>query len=327
MDLLNKKINIDVVYVVYHNYEELHESLYSLKNFINKTNINMNIFIVDNSHNINNNFKKDNLFKVIKELTQSNFICNYYPSKYNLGFGKGCNYGANKGCSEIILFANCDTDFSPCSYDNFLNHLSLIVNNKDSVGITGPRILNNDDLTEQSFFSFDPFSILFKPINHIKKISKTYKTIYKFNFLKRFINLLNYEGLPTNRLVEIDWISGCCMFMSRKFFNVSNGFDERYFLYFDDVDICREARKNNFKVLFDPRLVVKHLAKRQSSSTKGLVKSLLLNKTSRLHISSWLLYLIKWRKDFLYKIFLSFPNIFSRFTSAKRKYFSVYELF
>ena len=121
---------------------------------------------------------------------------------------------------------------------------------------------------------------------------------------------LTYDGFYKNKLVEVDWISGCCMFVSRKCFEVTNGFDERYFLYFDDVDICRNARLNNYKVIYDPRLIIRHFAKHQSASYKGIYKSLIFNRTSRFHITSWFLYLIKWRKDMFYKIVSSKKNFF-----------------
>ena len=103
------------------------------------------------------------------------------------------------------------------------------------------------------------------------------------------------------------------MLINRNFLNECGGFDERYFLYFEDVDICRTARKFSKLVLFDPRLEITHEGKYESSKTKGLIKSIFLNKVARYHIYSWLNYLWKWKKDFITKtINFFYKNIFKK---------------
>ena len=176
------------------------------------------------------------------------------------------------------------------------------------------KVINKNGIEEPSCFSFDPLAILLKPVRHLEKISSAYKFIPQLKFIKRGINMLTYERFPKNKLVEVDWISGCCMFVSRKFFDLSNGFDERFFLYFDDVDLCRNAKLNNYKVIFDPRY-------------RGIYESLMFNPTSRFHITSWLLYLIKWRRDIFYKLFDSL-RIWNKLGKSRRKInFSVYKVF
>ena len=319
--------SLDVVYVLYNNYDELERSLSSLKCFINKTNFKLNIFIIDNSSQIVEAQKILRIKNLILQISQPNFLCNYYPSKNNMGFGKGCNFGADLGSGEIILFVNCDTDFSTFIYSDFYKHISLLADNLDTVGITGPKVLNINGSVEPSCFSFDPLAIFFKPLRHLEKISKLYKFVPKFKFIKNSLKILTYDEFPKNKLVEVDWISGCCMFISRKFFKISNGFDERYFLYFDDVDICRNAKLNNYKVIYDPRLVIRHFGKYQSSNVKGIYKSLIVNPTSRFHITSWLLYLIKWRKDLFLKFISHFKFIEKIGINNNKISFSKYKLF
>ena len=113
------------------------------------------------------------------------------------------------------------------------------------------------------------------------------------------------------------------MLVQRKFFEQCKGFDERYFLYFDDVDICRKARNFKFNVIYDPNVSIIHNATHESRNTKGILKSVFLNKTSRYHLSSWIKYLFKWRLDFIYRIstskFISSSNNkdFSRFENVR----------
>ena len=100
-----------MVYVLYDNYGELKKSIFSLRNFICKTNFKLDIFIIDNSSFLCEDQKIQDLRNFISEVGEENFSCNYYASEKNMGFGKGCNFGAGLGNAEIILFVNCDTDF------------------------------------------------------------------------------------------------------------------------------------------------------------------------------------------------------------------------
>ena len=63
-------------------------------------------------------------------------------------------------------------------------------------------------------------------------------------------------------------------------------------LYFEDVDLCRKARENGYKVIFEPSVSVIHTARHQSRATSGIITSLINNKTSRYHLSSWIKYIL-----------------------------------
>ena len=93
------------------------------------------------------------------------------------------------------------------------------------------------------------------------------------------------------------------MIINNKFFREIGGFDERYFMYFEDVDICRKARELGRDVLYDSNASIVHYGQHQSRKYKNFIKSILFNKTSRYHISSWIKYIIKWNKDFFIDIF------------------------
>ena len=113
------------------------------------------------------------------------------------------------------------------------------------------------------------------------------------------INYISYGNLNKNKSHEVDWISGCFMIIERKFFEQVNGFDERFFLYFEDIDICRKAKLFNKKVIYDPTQTIMHKGKFESSSKKGILNSTINNPTSRMHLSSWIKYIFKWKNDYL----------------------------
>ena len=82
----------------------------------------------------------------------------------------------------------------------------------------------------------------------------------------------------------VDWVSGCFAVVRKDFFENVSGFDERYFLYFEDVDLCRKARQFSHFVVFDPRMQIVHKARHQSASREGVVRSIVFNQVARYHI-------------------------------------------
>tara|TARA_B100000989_G_C19510326_1_gene458663 strand:- start:362 stop:1360 length:999 start_codon:yes stop_codon:yes gene_type:complete len=297
--------SIDFIYV---NYFSINETLNSISTLLNTeiyNIINLNIIVFDNSYI----YEKDSLRLKLENLKINKynncFEMKYLPSEKNVGFGAGCNIAAKSCNSDNIIFINCDTDFSLTKKEGVLKLVEKI--NSD-VTICGPKIISNERLLHASCFSFDPTSIIFKPFRHVRKMGRLTKFIPEYKFFKKRIDRITYEGMDKNSSCYVDWVSGCFMVVSRVFFEKVNGFDERYFLYFEDVDLCRKARKYGHRVLFDPSLSLIHKARYQSSSTYGILSSLIKNKTSRYHLSSWIKYIFKWRYDFFSKLFYIFTK-------------------
>ena len=86
-------------------------------------------------------------------------------------------------------------------------------------------------------------------------------------------------------------------FDRRNIFNDLKGFDERYFLYFEDIDLCRKLKDKNLKVKYFQNFNIRHKAKYESRN-KRILKNLFTNRATRYHIFSYIKYIIKWNKDF-----------------------------
>ena len=192
---------------------------------------------------------------------------------------------------------NYDTVF--INDGNFTNSLINFLNKvNDKVAICAPMILNEKKQRENSYFSFDPFFLLIKPINHLFKLNKFLRFL-NFKFIRNYLEKMAYLNRKKNRPVFVDWVSGCSMLIQRDFFESIKGFDPMFFLYFEDIDICRMAREKSKKVLYYPEFKIIHIGNYESSKKRGILNSIISNKTTRYHISSWAKYLFKWRKDFL----------------------------
>jgi GT2 family glycosyltransferase len=217
-----------------------------------------------------------------------------------MGFGSACNKASRLCSSPLTIFVNCDTSFDDTDPAAFLALLALF--DVDDIVIAGPRVVGEDGLLHASCFSFDPISILLKPARHIRRMgSSLRRVIPKYGSFKRRIDRITYEGMDKSSPVIVDWVSGCFAIVKHQFFVDVGGFDERYFMYFEDVDLCRKARQYSKCVVFDPRVSVTHRAAHQSARVKGIFRSILINPLARYHMISWIKYCYKWKRDMFAK--------------------------
>ena len=94
---------------------------------------------------------------------------------------------------------------------------------------------------------------------------------------------------PTDKgLIEVEWVAGMFIGFDRAAYARVGGFDERYFLYYEDVDICRRLRTHGYKVLYDPTVSIIHEARRASRTDPRLM---------RIHAASVLRYLRSTLRD------------------------------
>jgi GT2 family glycosyltransferase len=197
----------------------------------------------------------------------------------NAGFAKGCNLGAKQAKGEYLLFLNSDTEMT----DNPLLHMVEDLENDAKVGVVGGALTNFDGTPQRSF----------GPFYGLKEV-----TLMLFGG-ERTELLVN----KANDVKPIDWVSGGFMMVKKEVFDGIGGFDERFFMYIEDMELCYRVRKKGHTVLHDPRAVVKHLG--QGSSNKGfaiinIFKGLkIFYKKHKNTVSYTVLVLLLWTKAYL----------------------------
>jgi len=309
---------VDFVYINFHSADDTIASISSLLDLLTLCEIRSVIFVVDNSF-VDNITDAHKLADFCGESVSSSVSLSYLPSDYNMGFGAGCNKASFLSTAPIMAFINCDTSFAETSSDSFFHMIQLL--EYGWATIVGPRILSEDGTLHSSCFSFDPVSILLKPIRHLRLIGSRlqYFDLAK-RHLKKRIDRITYEGLAITRPHLVDWLSGCCLLVRSDFFRLVGGFDNSFFLYFEDVDLCRKSRQIGRPVVYYPDCTVIHRAAHSSARTKGLLSSLVKNRLARHHIRSWLLYIFKWRNDFVVKARYYLLRLFANsYASASEK--------
>lgn len=168
-------------------------------------------------------------------------------NKENVGFAKGCNIGAKQAKGEFLLFLNSDTEFKE---SDVLSKLIQLFG-REGLGIAGGLMINPDKTYQRSFGQF-------------YTLGKVAKMLFSGESSE-----LSTQNL--DKVQETDWVSGGFMLVKKEVFEKVNGFDEGYFMYMEDVDICYRVKKNGYDVMVDPGARVRHIGQGSSNRTFAVV--------------------------------------------------------
>ena len=191
-----------------------------LKNCLNSIDKNVEIKIIENS------FKKENqTFSIDKK----NNLSIHFTGK-NLGYGAGNNYGFGLVNTDYVIVANPDIVFHKSFFDNVKKYLDSDLNF---------TIIGSTYNKDKSYSS----SGLFKE-NEKKIYNKEVKSSSERLF---------------DTLIKVDWITGCMMLINLKKFNTKKIFDESFFLYFEEFDLCKSIELRNENIFRAKNLLIDHL--------------------------------------------------------------------
>ena len=246
----------DVIYINFNSTGCLIKSIESLFKE-NQANLKLNVIVVDN-------FSGDDPRKLKALFPEIALILN----KKNRGFGAAINQVLTYCRSNYIILLNPDSLVS----NGFLENSLTFMEKNSGIGMMGPMIVNEDGSIQGSARAFPtPLTALFGRNSPLTKI-------FPNNAITRS-NVLNLQN-PTMPK-EVDWVSGACMVIRRKAMHAVNGFDERFFLYWEDTDLCQRIRTAGWKVIYNPEPIITHLVGK-SSKTRPIFASYQFHKSSHL---------------------------------------------
>jgi len=145
--------------------------------------------------------------------------------------------------------------------------------------VVGPKLLNPDDTLQ---YSCSRFPKVYTPILRRTFLGDYFKTSRDGFMMTDF----NHDEIR-----EVDWLMGSCLLVRQAGWD---GFDERFFMYFEDIDLGRRVKAIGKKVIYNPRAVVVHDHQRQSARWPWYVAPF-KDSLAREHIKSWLKYFWKWK--------------------------------
>ena len=240
-------MDISIIIVNYRGWKALDECLESIDTIISKT-FAFEVIIVDN-------FSNDGQFPVFKQ-KYSKFT--FIENSGNNGFSNGCNFGASIATGNHFLFLNPDTKLTLEALETLLQ---TAVSHPE-IGILSCLQINENDV-------FYKQNNLFPALGRFFGISRAiFRKLNKAKLEKRFNT--------TTDLFYPDWVTGAVIFISRNWFDKIKGWNEDYWLYFEDVDLCKKVFDSGGKVAVTRKATIFHQhggASRLNVKTKALTKT------------------------------------------------------
>lgn len=159
----------------------------------------------------------------------------------NYGYGSGNNYGFDNSRGEIIFLLNPDTIIT----QEVFNDVNRIFENYPEVSVIGPKIVNESKIQEKSlgmypsiiveFFNLFSLSSFIENICFERKIKKT-----------------------NDKFIEVDPVTGAAMFVRRKVYEKVNGFDTNFFMYSEEIDLCKRIKEAGGRIIYNPSIELTH---------------------------------------------------------------------
>ncbi|OIO18305.1 MAG: hypothetical protein AUJ23_04030 [Candidatus Magasanikbacteria bacterium CG1_02_32_51] len=249
-------MKLSIITVTWNNEQQIDRQLKSVVSGCK--NISYEQIVIDNG-------SEDKTVEIVKSLPNVRVIEN----KENLGFSHANNQGVEISTGEYLLFLNPDMRVEEGSLDKIVNWLE----NRKDVGIVSPKLVaENGKLNEDA-----------KP-HRLPKVWEQVALILKLPHL--FPNILDkylMKDFDPDKEQEVDSVRGSFLLMRRNVVEkLGWAFDPRYYIWYEDVDICREVKKMGLKVIYSPVITcidyVGQSFKKQESlwRQKNFTKSMLI---------------------------------------------------
>jgi GT2 family glycosyltransferase len=203
-----------------------------------------------------------------RELSAAHTRLTYEPRSENRGFAAGINRAAGRATAPLLLILNPDVELRA----PIVGPLAACLSAHPSAAIVGGLVREADGRVQASARRFPDLTTAFGG---------------RTSWLTRVLpgNPLTRRNLgSTNTQVgcaEVDWVSGAFMMVRRDVFETLGGFDERFFMYWEDSDLCLRALKAGWKTMYEPRVEVVHFTGR--ASRHAPVRSLIAFHQSVFH--------------------------------------------
>lgn len=177
-------------------------------------------------------------------LVASGLPVRFIPTGGNLGYGAGANVGIGETSSDLLLICNPDLVVEP----GLLSRLTEALESDPRRAIVGPKVISPDG---SLYPSARTFPALGDAIGHaflgLVAPRNRWSSQYK---------MLGWDHAAP---AEVDWVSGACFLARRQALEELAGFDEAYFMYSEDVDLCWRAWKAGWRVAYEPSARVVHV--------------------------------------------------------------------
>jgi GT2 family glycosyltransferase len=200
---------------------------------------------------VDNDSRDDSVRMVRSHFPQAEVIAN----RFNPGYGGGANQGVRRCRASYALVLNSDTLIRPGALDA----LAVYLDQNPQVGLAGPCLRNWDGSLQPSCFP----------------VPGTMRWLVENDPLGRLLGWLpaagrrSYRFNPPRQAGPAPWVLGAALGVRRSAFEEVGGFDESFFMYFEEVDLCMRLRLAGWEVHYVPEAEIVHLGAASTSQLRG----------------------------------------------------------
>lgn len=243
---------LSVVLVEYHNLEEVQCCIASFNSHIK-----MPYEIIVSSNSCYNDQQQEHIRQSFPDIQ-------WIFNQTNGGFAYAMNEGLKRAQGQYLTIMNSD-----CTLVSDIDQMIDFMNEHPTVGAIAPRMVDQEGNIQDTA---RPYVTLPRYIwRQIKRVTGHKSTILD--------NSIDYDKIQT-----VDWLIGAFIMVSRKAFEATNGLDEHYFMYAEDLDWCTRIRQEGLEIVYFPNTMVLYKGTRRARSN---------SKYARIFIKSHLFY---WKK-------------------------------
>jgi GT2 family glycosyltransferase len=219
-------MDLSIIIVNYNSLDFLKKCIDSINKYLHppylEADLKFEIIIVDNASTDGSAvFIKENFLK-----SAGGFV-KLIESRENSGFSKASNLGARGALGDYLLFLNPDTEFVQGGFDGIIAFYRD-KSRSGEVGTIGARIVNDDGSIQYSCRSFPTLSRQFYESWFLSKVFAKSKVFGSY-----FMSYWDHEETR-----KVDWLSGAFLFLKKETFYSAGSFNEKYFMYSEDTDLC-----------------------------------------------------------------------------------------
>ncbi len=240
--------------------------------FQNTRELETEVLVADNS-------SQDGSPEYLEELAKSKKNLKVILNKRNLGFAQANNLARQQAKGEFILFLNPDTEIIG---DACQKAIQAMKENRDW-GIIGSRLVDPDAKVQMSVKSFPSIK------NQLMLLLKLHYLFPKSGIVRDYFQ----KDRDYEKTDEVDQVAGAFMMTGKEIIKKVGSFDERFHLWFEDVDFCRRMKEAGYKVVYYPRAKVLHHGGESFSQLLSL-------KRQKIYNMSLLAYFKKYYSFFYY---------------------------
>jgi GT2 family glycosyltransferase len=217
------KVNISIIIPNYRSERYLRTNIASIYSKVRPFNLAFEVILVNND--------REKKLEEIQSQFKEVLILNHGE---NIGFGAAINLGAKKAKGKYLFFLNPDCEIMSQNIEHVINEFEA----NPKTGIIGSQLIGSDDEIQEWSAGAEVTII---------------------SLIGNNIGLSNSRKIWRNKSkVKANWVAGTALFVRKDLFDEIGGFDEKFFMYFEDVDLCKRVRNNGEDVYYLPDFKVRH---------------------------------------------------------------------